>query len=86
MSYIGDHVWLITSRQTDPDLNEEPINIQIIHFHEEKVVVGGSQFVNVRVEDSVYKSNAGTLVRVLVGQFNVDLPMATGEGSCRFIS
>ena len=21
MSYIGDHVWLITSRQTEPDLH-----------------------------------------------------------------
>lgn len=25
MSYIGDHVWLITSRQTEPDLTSFPV-------------------------------------------------------------
>ena len=33
-----------------------------------------SQFVNVWMEDAVHKTNAGALVRVLIGQLNVDLP------------
>lgn len=45
-----------------------------------KAHVHNSQLVNVRVEDPVDKSNAGTLVRVLVRQFDVNLPVATGEG------
>jgi hypothetical protein len=75
MSYIGDHVWLITSRQTDPEL----IASQYIEYIVE-LKVDDSQLVNVWVKNPVHKSNAGTLVRVLVGQFDVDLPMAAGEG------
>lgn len=41
--------------------------------------VENSQLVNVRVEDPVHKSNAGTLIGVLVGQFDMDLPVAAGE-------
>jgi len=27
MSYMGDHVWLMTSRQTLPDLRAQPVSI-----------------------------------------------------------
>lgn len=41
-----------------------------------------SQFINVWVEDAVHKANAGALVRVLIGQLDVDLPESALEGRC----
>ena len=40
------------------------------------VLLGGEdvQLVNVGVEDAVYEADAGGLVRVLIGEFDVDLP------------
>jgi len=49
-------------------------------------VVEGSgraiQFIDVGMEDAVNKSDAGTLVGVLVGELDVDLPEATFEWRC----
>lgn len=41
-----------------------------------------SQFVNVWVENAVHESDAGALVRILVGQLDVDLPESALEGCC----
>ena len=38
-----------------------------------------SQFINIRVEDTVHEANAGALVGVLVGQLDVNLPETTLE-------
>lgn len=38
-----------------------------------------SQLIDIGVEDSVDKAYAGTLVGILIGQFDVDFPMATLE-------
>lgn len=75
MSYIGDHVWLITSKQTDPDLRKETISGII-----QNSFGFNSQLVNVRMEDSVNEPDARALVWVLIRQLDVDLPMATLEG------
>lgn len=40
------------------------------------------QLVNVRVEDPIHEPDTRRLVRVLVGQLDVDFPDATFEGSC----
>lgn len=40
------------------------------------------QFIDVGMEDAVNKSDAGTLVGVLVGELDVDLPEATFEWRC----
>jgi hypothetical protein len=44
-----------------------------------RVHVKNSQLVDVWVENAVHESNARTLIRVLIGQFDVDLPVTTGE-------
>ena len=43
------------------------------------------QFIDVRVEDAVYEANARALVRVLIGELDVDLPKSTLEG-CYMVS
>jgi hypothetical protein len=40
------------------------------------------QFIDVGVENAVYETDARGLVRILVGQFDVDLPDAAFERSC----
>jgi hypothetical protein len=40
-----------------------------------------AQLINVGMEDAVNESDRGALVGVLVGDFNMDLPGAAGEGS-----
>jgi hypothetical protein len=39
-----------------------------------------SQFINIGVENLVHESNAGAFVRVLVWQFDVNLPDASSKG------
>lgn len=94
ISYIGDQVWLMTSRQTDPDLHwlrvsrcrpcrpcrraayaalVEPVSSAYDNGH--------LQLINVGVEDAVNEADAGRLVGVGVGQFNVNLPKAALEWS-----
>lgn len=73
---MGDHVWFITSRQTEPLLSNRPG--QPIRHLQDGMVYG--QLVNVRVEDLVHESDAGGLEGVLLGELDVDLPHAAGEG------
>lgn len=78
MSYMGDHVWLITSRQTEPDLGQKNrINFSECLFHACRT--HNSQLVDVWVENSVDESDARAFVWVLVRQFDVDLPKASGK-------
>jgi hypothetical protein len=76
MSYIGDHVWLMTSRQTDPELwlgGLAEIKEYCEHLN------SSLQFINVRVEDAIDESDAGAFVWILVWQLNVNFPVATRE-------
>lgn len=41
-----------------------------------------SQFIDIWVEDAVYEANARALIRVLVGQLDMNLPESTLEGRC----
>lgn len=78
MSYIGDHVWLITSRQTEPDLGQRNrINLFEFLFHACRTL--NSQLVDVWVKNSVDKSDARAFVWVLVRQFDVDFPKASSK-------
>lgn len=81
MSYMGDHVWLITSRQTEPDLlsGQQLSDGFVTSTNCMGNGIYRSQFVDVGVEDAVYEANARALVRVLVGQLYVDLPKSTLE-------
>lgn len=96
MSYIGDHVWLITSRQTLPDLRGHNCQFSFVEIVLAKmtrlisivvaVVVTRNegryvQLVDVGVEYAVHKTNARALVGILIGQFDMYLPQSTLEGS-----
>lgn len=83
ISNMGDHVWLMTSRQTDPDLR---FSFQFPHFRPDPSnldVEFHSQLIDIGVEDAVDESDAGRLVRVGVGELDVDFPNATLERSCQ---
>ena len=43
--------------------------------------MGNVQLVNVRMEDAVDEADTGALVGILVGEFDVDFPQTTLEGS-----
>lgn len=43
------------------------------------------QLVDVGVEDAVYETDAWAFVGVLIGEFDVDFPEATGEGRWRVV-
>ena len=58
--YIGVHVWLMTSKQTDPDL------IQSIDL----------PIVDVGVEYFIHKSDRRTLIGVLFWQIEIDQPFS----------
>ena len=42
------------------------------------------QFIDIGVEDAVHKADAGRLVRVLIGQFDMDLPVTARERGCGY--
>jgi hypothetical protein len=71
MSYIGDQVWLMTSKHTDPDLYPMAVLVRGSATAAARTgfVCGGhgSQFINIRMEDAVNKTNARGLVRIRVG-------------------
>lgn len=75
MSNMGDQVWLMTSRHTDPDL--------IVSAVEFVISRQSVQLIDVRVEDPVDEANAGAFVRVLVWELDMDFPKAASEWSCR---
>lgn len=68
----------MTSKQTDPDLQH-----CISRQDSEVCRKSGIQLINIRVVDPVHKADAGTLVRILVGQLNMHFPCATREGCCK---
>lgn len=74
MSNMGDQVWLMTSRHTEPDLRRAR------QFAGPSVGGRDGQLVDIGVEDAVHEADAGALVGVLVGQLDVDLPEAALEG------
>jgi hypothetical protein len=76
MSYIGDQVWLMTSRQTEPELCTLVATSMVVKD------VCCVQLVDVWVEYPVHEADARTLVWVLVWQLDVDLPETAFEGSC----
>lgn len=76
MSNIGDQVWLITSRQTEPDLGCMLL-VVVCLFGGEDV-----QLVDVGVEDTVYESDAGRFVGVLIGEFDMNFPKPPLKWSC----
>ena len=78
ISNIGDHVWLMTSRQTDPELEHS----QQGNLQSER---GGDieQFIDVRMEYAVHEADTWTLVRILIGELNVNLPQTTRKRCCR---
>lgn len=73
---IGDQVWLITSKHTEPLLLHRA---EVLARHKRTTQSPSSQFVNVWVEDLVHESNARALVWVLLRQFDVNLPYTTCE-------
>lgn len=83
MSYIGDQVWLMTSRQTLPDLRFMDDQLQSLLAKPDMPAVRLCwrflQFIDVWVEDPVHEAYAGALVGILVWQLNVDLPQPAFE-------
>ena len=87
ISNMGDHVWLITSKHTDPDLVARLSMPSLLLFFISLLLLpldasGNSQLVNVGVEDAVHEADARGLVGVRVGQLDVDFPVASLERSC----
>lgn len=63
MSYMGDHVWLMTSRQTEPELSVSAW----VRTAYSRADCCNAQLVDVRVKYPVYEADARALVRVLIG-------------------
>lgn len=61
MSYMGDQVWLITSKHTEPDLSNPSAKPHIVSG------VDTLQLIDVWMEYAVHKANTGAFVWVLVG-------------------
>ena len=72
ISNIGDHVWLMTSRQTDPELEM----LEVDRYWGSILI---SHLVDVRVKYAVDKADARTFVWILVRQLDMNLPEATFE-------
>lgn len=72
MSNMGDHVWLITSRQTEPELRRSAMK----RFSPARASI---QFINIWMENAIDEANAGAFVGVLVGKLHMNLPQATCE-------
>lgn len=64
MSYIGDQVWLITSRQTDPELKQK--SERLVLYENKLCGRVFVQFINIRMKDPVDKTDTWALVRVLI--------------------
>lgn len=88
ISNMGDHVWLMTSRHTDPDLlsfrhalanlciqADEPSPTARVHL----------QLIDVWVKDAVDEADAGRLVGICIGQFDVHFPQTSFKGRCRAV-
>ncbi len=69
ISNIGDQVWLITSRQTEPDLDTHQQSFHLIWQN--------IQLIDIGVENSINEADAWWLVWVLIWQLDVNFPQAT---------
>lgn len=76
ISYIGDQVWLMTSRQTLPDLGI--VRSPDVFGH---LSVRDSQLVDVGMEYPICETDTGALIRVLVRKLDMYFPASTSEGS-----
>lgn len=80
ISNMGDHVWLMTSRQTLPLL---PLLSQFPRSEREEREGGRKeciQFVDIRVEDAVDEADGWAFIRILVWELDVDLPVSASKG------
>jgi len=77
ISYIGDHVWLITSRQTLPDLQNRQTRCRLLITLPRHL-----QLVDVGMEYAVDEPDTGTFVGVLIRKLDMDLPESTLKGCC----
>lgn len=85
MSNIGDHVWLMTSRQTDPDLDTERRDVLARTSRvrvSEGVLHGHAQLVDVGVEYPVLEPDTRGLIRVVIGELDMDFPNSAFERRC----
>ena len=76
---IGDQVWLMTSKQTDPLLQTRDLSVTKRWQNPGRREY--SQFIDIRVEDLVHEANAGGLERVLIWKLHMNLPHAAREWS-----
>jgi len=74
---MGDQVWLITSRHTEPDLK-----LSAKEIFERPDFANNIQLIDVGVEDSVYEADARRLVRVRIRKLDVNLPCSTFKRGC----
>jgi hypothetical protein len=79
ISNIGDQVWLITSRQTDPDLGTQVSIVSGVLL----LPLSSLQLVDIWVKDAVDEADARGFVWILVREFDVDLPDTTLKGGCK---
>ena len=77
ISNMGDQVWLITSRHTEPDLK-----LSAKQIYKRPHRTNNIQLIDIGVKDSVYEADARGLVRVRIGKLNVNLPCSTFKGGC----
>ena len=83
MSYIGDQVWLMTSRHTLPDLfTSASADVNAKGNMGVGEGVNSIQLIDVRVEDTVHEADGGGFVGVLIRNLDVDFPVAADEGGC----
>jgi len=68
---MGDQVWLITSKHTEPLLSGFLTLGRTRHERED------AQFIDIGVEDLVHETDAGRLERILVWQFHMNLPYSS---------
>jgi hypothetical protein len=65
----------MTSRHTEPDLRKnERVNVERWTDRWD-----ASQFIDIRVENPVHETDARTLVGILIGQLDVNLPVTASE-------
>lgn len=73
---MGDHVWLMTSRQTLPLLPPLSQFLRSVEGRKEC-----AQFIDIRVEDAIDKADGWAFVGILVWELDMDLPVSAGKGS-----
>lgn len=70
MSNMGDQVWLMTSRHTEPELYSS-VSMSCVNLIAKMAAL---QFIYVWVENSVDEADAGAFVWILIWKLYMDLP------------